>query len=319
MKICIYGAGATGCTIGAKFFKAGADITLIGRGEHLHKIKENGLQFISKDSEENIKIPCTDFPSSLPKQDYIIIATKAYNIPEIAPNIPQLLHDRSTIIPACNGVPWWFLQGLEGPLKDHRIKALDPKGIIEKHVDYNRIIGGIFYMAASIVKAGVVSNFEGPRFIIGAPDRNITKMVSTLGSLMEKAGFKNPVTDNIRGAIWLKLCWNVAFNPLSVIYEKNCGEMTTNPEIKTLASNIMEEMRLIANKLNIKLNLDIEKHIGLTSDTSSFKPSMLQDYEKGRRMEVEAIIGSVYEIANMLNLETPAIKRIFNMLLDKAA
>lgn len=318
MKICIYGAGAAGCVVGAKLKMSGANVTLIGRGKHLRKIQESGLHITTRDSNHIIEIAATDNPISLEPQDYVIIATKAHSIPEIAEKIKPLLHEKTAIIPACNGIPWWFLYNLEGQLKNHRIECLDPMHSIERHIDTKRIIGGVFYMAATLTAPGEVSNFEGPRFIIGEPDGRTSSRVSDLGNILLNAGFKNPVTDNIRGAIWVKLCWNIAFNPLSVIHNMTSGEMAASPEVRKTAEEIMKEAEKIGKELGVKFKLDIEKHVKAAETAGSHKPSMLQDFEHKKPMEINAIIGSACEIAKNLAIKSPYITKAYNQLAEMA-
>lgn len=314
MKICIYGAGAVGCTLAAQLAKTGADISLIARGEHLTALQRNGLQIITKKYEETLSFTCTDDPSSLGQQDYVVIAAKAYSLSEIAPTLSPLLGKETAVVPGCNGVPWWFLQGLECPIKNRQITLLDPENIITKYVAPERIIGGLFYMAAEVVKPGVVTSFSYPRCVIGEPSGAATPRVKKLHNLLKEAGFKDPLSTNIRSQIWLKLCWNVVYNPLGVITGKTSIQMAHDAKIHSKAVKMMEEMKILASRLNIPLDLDIEAHIGLAEKAGDHKPSMLQDYERGKSIEIEAIIGAVVEIAAMLGEDVPEIISVFEQL-----
>ncbi len=322
MKITIYGAGAVGCTIGAQLYGCdNAEVTLVARGEHYRVMQENSLQFINRDGERNLRLACTDDPSALPPQDCVIISVKAYSIAEIAPAINRLFHDDTVVIPICNGVPWWFLLGDDLLLKNRRLDSLDPDGIIERNIPLERVIGGLLYTTATLVKPGVVSNFEGPKFIIGEPSGGISDRLQEIGNVLESAGFIRPVTEDMRAAIWKKLCWNIAFNTLAVITGKTSGEMTADKEIRSLAVSIMQEMEGLAEILGINMQLDIEKHVQIAQVAGSFKPSMLQDYERGKPMEIDAIIGSVCEIAEKLrttsstDITTPHITEVYDNLL----
>jgi len=314
MKICIYGAGGTGSVLGDKFNNIGEEITLIARGKHLSKLQSDGLHMITRDEDKIINLKTLESPKEAGIQDYVIIASKAYSIPEIAENISPLLGENTAIIPSCNGIPWWFLYGLDCPLKNQRLDSLDPDGIIEKNIDFERVIGGLVYMAATLVKPGEVTSFAHPRFIIGEPNGEITDRVKKLDESRVKAGFRDSLAKNIRTEILQKLCWNVAFNPIAAITGKDSGEMAEDKEIRDLAVKIMHEMAQIANSLNIPLPLDTEFHIELARKAGKHKPSMLQDVENGKKLEIDAIIGSVSEISHKLGLKTPNIDKTYENL-----
>lgn len=318
MKICIYGAGATGCTIAAELSgNADIDLSIIGRGKNLEALQQNGLKFITQDGEQNIKLNCFDEPAKVGKVDYVIIATKSFHLPEIAPKLSVLLDKNTVVIPACNGIPWWFFFNHEGKLKDYRIVCLDPRGIIKKNIDFSQVIGGVFYMGATVEAPGVVSNYAGPRFLVGEPSGNKTDRLIKLVGILEKSGFKRPLAENIRTEIWRKLCWNTPFNPLAVITGKNSEEMGNNEEITEIARKVMKEMAKLAEAIGLPLNLDIEKHIDIAKTAGSHKPSMLQDYEQGKRIEIEAIIGSVCEIGQTLGVDMPFTESIHEILRRK--
>lgn len=319
MKICIYGAGAAGCAVAAKISGVrGAEISLIARGEHYNALKQNGLRLIGKEGESTFKLNVVDESSKLPIQDVIILAAKSYSLPEIAQKIPQISDKNTAIIPAGNGIPWWFLFEHDCQLKNHKFGKLDPEGIIEKNIPFENITGGLFYMAASLVEPGVVANYEGPRFVIGAPSGGLKGAAFLLGEMLTEASFIKPISANIRSDIWLKLCWNIIYNPMGVVTGMTSGEMGNDPKMQELARGVGAEMQRLAEKLNIPLKLDVEKFmIGAASRAGKHKPSMLQDYEAGKKLEIDAIIGSVVEIAQLLKVNIPNISFIFQSIMAK--
>lgn len=318
MKICIYGAGATGCVLVQKFLGIGQDVSLVARGAHLEAMQKNGLRVITPVREYHLPVAATDNPENLPAQDIIIIASKAYSLSEIAPHVPTLLHASSILIPVCNGIPWWFLLGLKGRLENRRIRCLDAQGIIGEHIPFEQVIGGVIYMAAALREPGVVTSNAPPRFMIGEPTGDVTERVSRFDRICCEAGFKDAMTTNIRGEIWHKLSWNIVFNPLSVITGMNSGQLARDTGARRTAFAMVTEMQHVGDALGLDVTLDPERQIYLAEKAGHHKPSMLQDYEAGKRIEIDAIVGAMVEIAEMLSIAVPHIEEIYRALAAKA-
>lgn len=317
LHVAIIGAGATGCILADKLLHTGAQVTLVARGETYRVIHENGFTLTDAEGERQIHCPIveTSMTEQAGAQDIIIIATKAFAIESIAPHLPPMYHDETIVVPACNGLPWWFLQNHPCPVENVSIDCLDPQGVIARHIPFHRVVGGLFYMAGTNLGAGKVHNGGRPRFVVGEPNGTLTFRTERLHNLLQNAGFIDPIAENIRSQILLKLCWNVAFNPIATLTRKNSIEMAEDESIMQRARNIMEEMRKFAFALNVPLPLDIEHHLLLTRKAGAHKPSMLQDAERGKPIEIDAIIGSVCEVADALKLPMPETKKLYQELL----
>ncbi len=317
MKIAIYGAGAVGCAIGAQLAAANHDITFISRGAHLDALQKNGLSFTSAAGTERIKATYVDDAANIEAPDYLFLTTKAYDLPKIAKRAAEIAGDKTVIIPVQNGVPWWHFHALEGQLKNARIESLDPEGLLEKYIDNSRIIGGVIYMAGSVTEPGKVTNLLTPRFKVGEPDGSVSARIKTLAEMLESAGFKKTLAENIRSEIWLKLCWNVAFNPLSVLTGATSKQIATDDGTQVIASKMMEQVKNITDKLGIPLALDVKERLEVGIKAGDHKPSMRYDYEHKKRMETDAIIGAVVEIAARVGAITPTINTIYALLRQK--
>lgn len=312
MNIIILGAGGVGCSIAAKLLQhnANATITLLARGAHLQALQASGLHYITPERDETYNVNAVESIDNLPKQDVIIISTKTHGIADMAPLIPQLAHKNSLIIPVCNGIPWWFFQSLEGPLKGYTPQMLDPEGIIAANIPAKQLYGGLVYMGATLEAPGLVTNLENPRLLFGPTDNEL-QAAAEFAALCESASFKNPLRRNIREDIWRKLCWNTPFNPMSVVYEKNSIEMVDDPRLKAMAISIMEEMVNLAHVIGLEgFELDMDAHIAVSERAGAHKPSMLQDYESGKQLEKEAIIDVVADIAARTNIPTSTINQL---------
>ena len=314
MKIMIYGAGATGCVLAAKLVCTGAELTLVARGAHGKALKEHGLRVITPVREDRFQLHVVEHPEEAGVQDMVFITTKAYSMAEIAPHIPALLHSDTRVIPVCNGVPWWFLFGLDGPLKDRPLTCLDPENVIRKHIPFAQVIGGVIYMAAALRAPGITTSDAPPRCIIGAPDGTPTPHTNHLAAILQEAGFKDQQSTNIRAAIWRKLSWNIAFNPLGVLHRLPSAALAEDPEIREHARAIIAEHKQVGEALGLHATIDADEQIMLAERAGMHKPSMLQDFEAGKTLETEALVGTVVEIAGMLDIPIPTIRQLYRDL-----
>ncbi len=316
MKILIYGAGAAGCTLAVPLIKQGEDVTLIARGAHLQAMQRSGLRYTHDTGEEIIPVSAYAQEEADTRFDVIFITAKAYSLPEIAPHIPRLSHASTVIVPCCNGVPWWFLKDLQRFEGNDAIDCLDKDRALSQHLPTASLLGALFYMGATYEGPGHVSHYNRyPKIVIGEIDGSMSNRLERVGARLEQAGFRSPLTRQIRSDILIKLAWNIAFNPLSVITGMDSGQMVEDEAICVRARAVMRELKGFSDAINIPFEFDIEQHIALSHKAKRHKPSMLQDYEAGKPLEIDAILTSVLEIAGKINLELPEIQRQKNDLL----
>ena len=310
MKICIVGAGATGGYLGFKLINAGFDVSLVARGTHLKAMKHSGLTVIENDKEISCFPKCSESMSDLGKMDYIFITLKAYSIPGLVNEISTMFKENTAVITAYNGIPWWYFFNIEGPFKNYRIKCIDPNNIQWNIITPERIIGCVVYPATEIIEPGVIKHIEGNRFSLGEPEGKQTERILKISKALVKAGIKAPIRSNLREEIWIKLIGNLAFNPLSVITGKTLDILASENEYRTIAYDAMEEASLIINQLGIKLKISIDQRIEGAAKVGAHKTSMLQDYEKGKELELDSLVVSIKEIGNLLSIKTPTIDKI---------
>ena len=317
MKICIVGAGATGGYLGVKLINAGFDVSLVARGAHLTAMKKKGLTLIENDKEITCSPKCSDSMKELGKMDFIFITLKAYSINGLVEEISTMFDENTSVISAYNGIPWWYFFGAEGQFKNYRIKCIDPKNIQWNVITPERIIGCVVYPATEIIEPGVIKHIEGNRFSLGEPNGAQTERISRISKAMARADLKAPVRKNIRQEIWMKLIGNLAFNPLSVITEETLDVLLLNEENKKTAYEAMKEASLIMGKLNVPMSVSIDQRIEGAAKVGSHKTSMLQDYERGKELELDALVVAVKEIADLLDIKTPTIDRILHTVTEK--
>ena len=317
MKICIVGAGATGGYLGVKLINAGLDVSLVARGAHLEAMKKTGLTIIENEKEITCTPKCSDSMEELGKMDFIFITLKAYSIPGVVKEIAKMFNDNTSVITAYNGIPWWYFFNIGGQFNNYQFKCIDFDNIQWKLITLERIMWCVVYPATEIIQPGVIKHLEGNRFSLGEPSGIQSERVSKLSKALASAGLKAPIRNNIRQEIWMKLIGNLAFNPLSVITGETLEVLLSKEENKKIAYAAMQEASLIMNKLNIPLNISIDQRIEGAAKVGAHKTSMLQDYERGKELELDALIVTVKEIGDLFSIKTPTIDNILNKVTER--
>ena len=321
MKICVVGAGAIGGLVGVKMALAGEDVTLIDVGSHLDAIRKNGLKVISPDGTEEVArdLKATSNMAEAGKQDLVVLAVKTHIIESIVKDLRSLFGPDTMILPIQNGLPWWYFQKHGGEFDGRRLETVDPNGVIAANIEPERIIGCVVYPAGEVVSPGVIRHVEGNRFPVGELDGSETDRVKRVSDAFNNAKLKSFVLDNIRSEIWLKLWGNLSFNPISALTHATLVDICQTPLTRELAAAMMREAQDVANHLGITFRVDLEKRIEGAEKVGKHKTSMLQDVEAGRRLELDALIGSVIELGRLTNIPTPHIEAVFALvkLLDQ--
>lgn len=314
VKICIYGAGAIGGYIGLMLKEGGADVSLVARGEHLKAIQEKGLTLRIDEKERTVQIPASDKPEDFGTQDYVIVALKAHQAWEAAPNLVPLFGSETAVVTAQNGVPWWYFYGIKGPCEDRRLQSVDPEDRQWNSIGPERVIGCTVYPATEIVEPGVIKHIYGNKFGLGEPTRKKTKRLERLAEAFEAGGLKPLVYDEIRDDIWLKLWGNLCFNPISALTRATLDVVATEPATRALARNMMREAEKIGNRVGAHFRVDLERRIDGAAKVGAHRTSMLQDLERGRALEIDALLTAVQEMGRIVDLKTPYIDMVLGLV-----
>lgn len=313
MKICIVGAGSIGGYLGVRLALAGEHVTLIARGANLAAIRERGVTLIEADGAATTVRPAlaTDNTAAAGPHDVVIVAVKAHQLAAIAPALPALYHETTMVIPAQNGIPWWYFQRHGGPFEGRRIESVDPDGVIEAHIPTERIIGCVVYPATELEAPGVIRHIEGDRFTLGELDGARSERAQHLSQTLARAGLKAPVRPHIRSDIWVKLWGNLALNPVSALTRATLVDMCRHPQTRALIAAMMAEGQAIAERLGVTFGISIEQRIAGAEQIGAHKTSMLQDIEAGKTTEVDALVGAVAELGRLVDVPTPHINAIY--------
>lgn len=310
MKVCIFGAGAIGGYVGVELKASGVDVSLIARGPHLAAIKANGLKLLIDGEEKVEHMPASDDPADLGEQDYVIIGLKAHQAWETAEKLKPLLGPDTAVVTMQNGVPWWYFHGFEGEYSDLRLNSVDPGDRQWNAIGPQRIIGSTVYPAAEIAEPGVIKHIYGNKFGFGEPNRQVSERVTKLNDAFNASNMKTRIYDDIRDDIWIKLWGNLCFNPISALTRATLDVVATDPGTRAVARKMMEEAEVIGRKVGATFRVDIEKRINGAAGVGAHRTSMLQDLEKGRAIELDALLTSVQEMGRLVSVDTPFIDTV---------
>jgi len=319
MKICIFGAGAIGGLMGAKLAAKGdVDVTFIARGPHLAAMRENGVKLISEGTEQIVHPRCVESAEEAGPQDYVLVTLKAHSLPSAAKQMQPLLGPDTAIVSAVNGIPWWYFHGLGGAYEGRIVQSVDPDGQVSALLPPSRAIGCIVYPAAEVTAPGVIDHSYGDRFSLGEPNGSRSPRAQALSEALIAAGFKAPVRPKIRDELWVKLWGNMAFNPISALTTATLDVLTGDEGQRGVARAMMLEGQRVAEALGVRFAIDVDKRIAGAAEVGAHKTSMLQDLERGRPMEIEALLGAVVELADWVGEAAPISRTVLALVRARA-
>jgi 2-dehydropantoate 2-reductase len=307
MKVCIYGAGAIGGYLGVMLNQSGAEISLIARGSHLEAIKAHGVKLQIGGEEKVARMKATSDPAELGPQDYVIVTLKSHQAWEAADQMAPLLGPETAVVTAQNGIPWWYFHGFEGQYANLQLQSVDPESRQWRTIGPQRAIGCTVYPATEIVAPGIIKHVYGDRFGFGEPTRKETERVRRLVEVFEAGGFKAKIHPEIRNDIWLKLWGNLCFNPVSALTRATLDVVATDSGTRMVSRRMMEEAEKIARRIGVHFRVDIERRINGAAAVGAHRTSMLQDLDKGRPLEIDALLTVVQELGRLVDVETPTI------------
>ena len=315
MRVCVFGAGAIGGYVAAHLAAAGrVTPSLVARGAHLDAIRARGLRLIEGGRETTHAVEASADGADFGPQDYVLLALKAHSVGPALDAIAPLLGPETAVVTMQNGVPWWYFHRHGGALEGANIAAVDPGGRIWQRIGPERAIGSVVYVAAEVEAPGVIRHVDGTRFSLGEPSAEKSERVTALAAELVAAGLQAPVRADIRNEMWVKLWGNLSFNPISALTGYTLEQIATDPDSRTVARAMMVEATAIAEKLGIRFPIDVDARIEGARKVGAHKTSMLQDLERGRAMEIDALVTAVQELGRLVEVETPAIDTVLALV-----
>ncbi|MGH6968936.1 MAG: 2-dehydropantoate 2-reductase [Stellaceae bacterium] len=318
MKICVFGAGAIGGFLGAKLARAGATVSLVARGANLAAIRADGLKLRADGRETVVRLPATDDPAELGPQDYVIVTLKANQIEAALDRFAPLLGPETAIVTAVNGIPYWYFHRHAGEWENRAVASVDPGRRQWTLLGPERAIGCVVYPATELVAPGVVEHVYGDRFPLGEPSGEISRRCQRLSAVFAAGSLKAPVLDNIRDEIWLKLWGNLCLNPLSALTGTTLDVLCSEAGTRDIARAMMREAQAIAERLGVRLRVDLERRLDGARKVGAHKTSMLQDLERGRPLEIDALVTAVQELGRLVEVPTPTLDVVLALIQHRA-
>ena len=308
MKICIYGAGAIGGHLAARLHMAGAEVSVVARGAHLAAIQANGLTVHAVDGVHHAPVRASADPAALGKQDAVFVTVKAPALPAVAASIGPLLGADTSVAFVMNGIPWWYFDNLPGPHEGKSLPRIDPDDSLRRALGPGRAIGGVVYSASAVTSPGVVVVEQlKSRVILGEPDGTLSDRVLTLSGLICKGGISGEATPVIRNEIWNKLISNLAGGTLAVLTGCAPKGIYVEPATEQASLRMMHEATAIAQALGADPTTNHTQRIG-GQRSMDHKPSILQDLELGRPMEIDGMFDAPLALAHLAGVEVPTLE-----------
>jgi len=318
MKFCVYGAGAIGGYLAVELALSGQQVCVVARGAHLKAIQENGLKLVIGGREKLARVEAAADPGAFGVQDVVICALKAHQAYDCAGAFAPLLGPETSVLTAMNGIPWWYFHRAGGPLEGHHLQSVDPGGRQWRTIGPQRAIGCVVEPACEVTAPGVIVHHDLNRFIIGEPDGTHSGRTVALARALSEAGFDAPVRDNIRYNIWLKLWGNVCFNPISVLTGATLDRMIGEPNLLALCKTMMLEAKAVNEALGVQIPAHMmDRRLAVAGSLVGHKMSMLQDLERGRNLEIDALVTAVQELGRLTGVSTPLVDAVLALVQER--
>ena len=299
------GAGAIGTFIGTHLARTGCEMSALARGATAAALRAHGFRFQQDGATLTAPVRVAEAAGALGEQDLVVVAVKAPALAAAAGSIAALLGPGTTVLPAMNGVPWWFFHGLGGPHEGAAVRAVDPRGRIAAAIPVRHVIGCVVHATCSVVEPGLVRHGFGRGLIIGEPNGGASGRVTALADRLSAAGFETTVSKRIQADVWYKLWGNMTMNPMSALTGATCDRLLDDPLLDRFTLAIMAEAAAIGAKIGCPIAQSGEARNAVTRKLGAFKTSMLQDVEVGKPLEIDALLTAVSEIGERVGVATP--------------
>jgi len=319
MRICVFGAGSVGGYLAGFLARGGADVSVVARGAHLAAIRAGGLRVETPDETVAVRLSASDNPADLGEQDAVIVTVKAPALPDVAARIAPLLREDTAVAFVMNGIPWWYFHRYGGAREGQQLPRLDPGGALWRSVGPQRALGGIFWPACSTPAPGLVRLLTGAGrgTVFGEPDGTTTPRIGALADAFQAAHLPVTIASDIRTLIWQKLVFNLSAGPMCVLTETPVFATHTETALIDCSTRMVAEATAVARAMGIALDLDMAQIIA-TNTRLQHRPSILQDLQAGRPMEVDALYSVALDMARMAGVATPTLDLLVALIKAKA-
>jgi 2-dehydropantoate 2-reductase len=257
--------------------------------------------------------------SELGVQDLVVIAVKAPALAALAPQLAPLIGPHTLLLPAMNGVPWWFCLSLKSPPGlDATLASVDPQGAMARALPADQVLGCVVHASVATTEPGWVRHVMGHGLIVGESAGSNGAGLSSpraqrVVDLLAHAGFEASLSADIRRDIWFKLWGNMTMNPVSALTGATADRVLADPLVRAFNSAAMAEAAAIGARIGCPIAQTAEERHAVTARLGAFRTSMLQDAQAGRPIELDALVGAVREIGQRVGVATPQLDTLFGL------
>jgi 2-dehydropantoate 2-reductase len=313
MNVCVVGAGAIGTFIGTLLARSGCAVSVLARGATAAALRAHGFRFQQGDALLTAPVRVAEDARELGAPELVVVAVKGPSLPGVAEQVAALIGPETVVLPAMNGVPWWFFHGLGGPHEGTAVRAVDPEERLAAAIPVRHVIGCVVHATCSVREPGLVRHGFGRELIIGEPSGAISGRVSGLAERLAAAGFETTVSKRIQADVWYKLWGNMTMNPMSALTGATCDRLLDDPLLDRFTLAIMAEAAAIGEKIGCPIRQSGEDRNAVTRKLGPFKTSMLQDVEAGRPIEIDGLLTAVSEIGGRVGVPTPSTDALLGL------
>lgn len=308
MRVCVYGTGAIGGFVAARLAAAGHEVAAIARGATLAALRRGGLRLRSPEGDLSVRLRAEADPAAAGPQDLVFVSVKATGLAAVLPRLAPLVGPETPVVVAVNGVPWWFHDAVGLP--GGQLRAADPDGALAGILPADRLVACVLHVACSAPEPGQVVHHGQNRFLVGAPDAAAGPRLRAAAALLAAAGVGAEEVDGIATHVWQKLLGNLNFSPVSLLTGAANDLIAGDPALRRLCVAMFDEAAPVGLHFGLDPGMTAEERIDLGGGLAGFKTSMLQDFEAGRPIELEAILGAVRELGDRAGIDTPLLDAV---------
>jgi 2-dehydropantoate 2-reductase len=312
MKICIVGAGAIGGWLGTRLACSGTEpVSALARGDTLAALRQHGWRLDEDGRRWQAPARAEADAAALGPQDLLVLTVKGQALPALAPTLAPLLHPGTVVLPAMNGVPWWFFHGrteLTEPLH-----SVDPGGAVARHLPPAQVLGAVVHASVRTAEPGVAQHVMGRGLIVGEPAGGTSARLEAVTARLRAAGLDVTASTDVRRDLWYKLWGNLTMNPVSAITGATIDRIQSDPLVRGFCSAAMVEAARIGQRIGCPIDQSPEDRHAITARLGAFRTSMLQDVDAGRAIELDPIVGVVHELGQRLAVPTPNVDALLGL------
>jgi len=309
LRIAAAGAGAIGCTLAARLAHAGHKVSMLARGATLQALKTHGVRLDDTSGTVRARVDA-DSQASFGAQDIVFLCCKSQDLPAMSAQVAPLVGPQTLIVPTPNGVPFWYFHREGGRFEGRAVQAVDPDGRIGAHLPLDQVLGAVMFITAESPAPGHAVALNPHLMMLGEPCDSLSPRLQYLCAVLSAAGIEARPIERLRDKLWTKIIANLTSNPLSVLENATLAQIYSRESLAPTVRALMREAMLTACCHGARMTVDPIEFLELGAAMGAVRTSMLQDFDRGRPLELAAIGDAVVELAELYQLPMPATREL---------